>query len=486
MTEYLCVSATLAGERYHGEEWPPAPARLLKAILAGCFAGGNRLGWDAAAEQGFRWLEQQQPPRIIAALPAELSSYRLAVPNNDLDVAAREWSKGRPYDASKLKTMKIVRPRELPSQGPHVHYLWPIAGREHVAPIKRMVHCLHTLGWGIDMAYADVRVLDEQGVCRLPGERYSPTGRPGELRQVPIPGFLDDLKASYERFIRRVDSRVVDPDVRPTVYGMQAYEWENVRTPDYLAFELRDRETGTLWRARSWRKSMVVAAWLRHAAGHALREEQFPENFVQSFVEGHTTEGESKSNRLSYLAIPSIHPTQESAEGVRRAMIVAPPGATRRVLEILRLKLDELWEEHTARASVPVCRVLAVTPSRMAVWPFYLEPRKVWRTVTPLVLHGHNVVRGTLSLAKTERLLLQAFAESGVPAKLIESVRFQAAPFWPGTGAAQAIRVPSHLTKWPRIHVEIEFGEPVRGPLLAGIGRHCGVGLFASAEGPRR
>lgn len=41
------------------------------------------------------------------------------------------------------------------------------------------------------------------------------------------------------------------------------------------------------------------------------------------------------------------------------------------------------------------------------------------------------------------------------------------------------MRVPQHLSKWPRYHVSGRFTEPVSGPVLVGIGRHYGIGLFA-------
>ena len=97
MARYLCISATLLTRRYHGEEWPPAPARLLKALVSGVMTGGYRRYWTRA-EAALRWLECQPPPVIVAAPAETISKYRLAVPNNDLDVAAKEWSKGKPYD----------------------------------------------------------------------------------------------------------------------------------------------------------------------------------------------------------------------------------------------------------------------------------------------------------------------------------------------------------------------------------------------------
>jgi hypothetical protein len=68
-----------------------------------------------------------------------------------------------------------------------------------------------------------------------------------------------------------------------------------------------------------------------------------------------------------------------------------------------------------------------------------------WRSVTPVVLHGYNSVRGVVSVAKTEKLLLRAFEMAGFRPESIERMAFQAAPLWPGSGSARAMKVPEHL-----------------------------------------
>jgi CRISPR-associated protein Csb2 len=113
---------------------------------------------------------------------------------------------------------------------------------------------------------------------------------------------------------------------------------------------------------------------------------------------------------------------------------------------------------------------------------FYTRQAQVWRSVTPVILHGFNATRGQISLTKTDNLLARAFEMAGHAPETIESIAFQQAPLWPGTGAAGEMRAPQHLSKYPRYHVEVRFRSPVPGPVLAGIGRHYGIGLFAAVE----
>jgi CRISPR-associated protein Csb2 len=95
---------------------------------------------------------------------------------------------------------------------------------------------------------------------------------------------------------------------------------------------------------------------------------------------------------------------------------------------------------------------------------------------------GSPIRRGEISLAKTERLLLRAFEMTGYSEETIESFAFQAGPWWPGTKHASAMLVPEHLDGYPRIHVQVRFKRPMRGPMIAGIGRHYGIGLFAESR----
>jgi CRISPR-associated protein Csb2 len=170
-------------------------------------------------------------------------------------------------------------------------------------------------------------------------------------------------------------------------------------------------------------------------------------------------------------------------------MIVEPEGEDRGIAadmqtELHDEKLYRLIESNgNGRQAVPVCRILE-SDWLDGVWQRYLprEPKPEWRSVTPVVLHGHNSEHGKFSLKKTEQLLYQAFEKSGYSRQTITEIAFQPAPFWVGTEGALAMRVPEHLKKWPRYHVAVRFNQPVSGPVLVGIGRHYGIGLFAAAD----
>lgn len=223
---------------------------------------------------------------------------------------------------------------------------------------------------------------------------------------------------------------------------------------------------------------MILAGQLRHLAAQALLDEEFEERFVDAYASGHDESGDP-APRLSYVPLPSIG-FHRSDGALRRVMIVEPPGSRdAEVLDLLSMKLigKALQPEHGESTAV-----LEAVADTSKVLPLYLRQARLWRSVTPVVLHGHNTLRGQLSLTKTDRLLRQSFVESGFPEELIESISFQTAPWWGGCGAASAMQAPLHLKRWPRLHVQVAFRQPIDGPVIAGIGRHYGIGLFAGVS----
>jgi CRISPR-associated protein Csb2 len=181
---------------------------------------------------------------------------------------------------------------------------------------------------------------------------------------------------------------------------------------------------------------------------------------------------------MSFVPLPSIgHPNADGR--VRRVMLVEPQSADGRTVERLGMKLR--GAKVTNADGAAVCAL--VNDDGAAVTQFYTRRARLWRSVTPVVLHGFNASRGTISLGKTEALLRRAFEMAGFTGQMIAGLAFQPAPLWDGTGAAAQIRVPAHLQGYPRYHIEVRFREPVMGPVLAGIGRHYGIGIFAARSG---
>jgi CRISPR-associated protein Csb2 len=484
MDHYLCIAATFLADHYHGREWPPSPARLFQALLAGAQTGSYRQQW-AMAEPVLQKLERLPAPQVVASACRQLPSYRISVPNNDSDKAAKEWAAGRSFDAAALRTLKTISPRELVhnSGSPHVYYLWKTGDVDlPMEALRRLTFYLHTFGWGIDMACADSFLLSEQekqSLAGKPGYLHYVPGERGQLRDVPAPGYLQDLCDAYQRYCNRTSGRGVDPATRATKYGQERYQRVGSIEVPAAKFALRKLNNGSPY-AVPWVLGMKVAAWMRHAAAEALRQEQYAEEFINSYVLGH---GNGHDTHMSFIPVPNIGTIYPDG-AIRRVMMLEPSEGTGDVAALLQLKLSpsllhRLVENGGGpRKTEPVCQLVEAQDDK--IWPYYFRSSSLWHSVTPVVLHGYNSEHGKFSLKKTEQLLYQALEKSGYSRQSITELFFQPAPLWAGTEGALALRVPEHLAKWPRYHISVRFREPVVGPVLAGIGKHYGIGLFAA------
>jgi CRISPR-associated protein Csb2 len=406
--------------------------------------------------------------------------YRIAVPNNDMDRAGLEWAAGREANAAVYRILKTIAPRRVLGEGPHVVYRW-CATPEEIAiwagPLRDAVHCLHTFGWGVDMAFADVVSQN----MRFPENRYSPLDAGSLNLDVPIAGTLDDLQATYKRFLVRTSGKGVDTYTHPSMIDTRRYGIEGDRRSPVVRFRLLDKD-GEGTRSVPWAHCMKVAGWLRHAAAEALREVGWAEDELESYIQGHTSDAE-KSKRVSYVPLPNV--TGPYPDGrIRRLMIVEPAEAPGESVGVLRRVLS--GRLLTDEGGEPGVCLLPVDGSGDATFERYVSSDRGWRTwrsATPVVLHGFNVQRrGVIDLNKTEKLLVRAFEMAGYSAATIDRLSFQAGPMWRGTGHASAMLLPQHLRKYPPLHVEVIFKKPMPGPVLAGIGRHYGIGVFAGAS----
>lgn len=226
MSSYLCLSVIFLAREYHGRrqgiegEWPPAPLRFFQALVASAAAHWRNGAWNTYARPALEWLENQPPPRIFAPRVHLGVPYRLAVPNNDLDVVAAAWARRQvprkqPAD---LKAFKTVRTYYFLEEKDQVLYLWPLPEpcteevRQHIEVLKSAARNLVALGWGQDLVAGNGRSLSTEEYEELlqdpQWELWQPTAdaRDGSLR-VPQSGTLHALTERYQDFLRRLQSR---------------------------------------------------------------------------------------------------------------------------------------------------------------------------------------------------------------------------------------------------------------------------------------
>lgn len=476
MSRHLCISATFLDRAFHGKadgdspEWPPSPLRLFQALLAGARAGGRVGQWSTAQGEAFRWLERQGPPLIIAPEVDFSRGFTTFVPNNDGDQ--------KPIRESRL-TGKQVQPIFL-RDGSSVHYLWPleeeewIASRHQIEWISSEARHLFALGWGIDCAFAEGRLMNEGATDQLSGIRWRPSAvaesRTGDVRRVPVAGTLENLEDVYRSFCETVDGKSYRPRSKPAVFGSVVY-----LTETSMSFRPCARFEFVEEVAFRQEETSIVGAMLRGRTCELAKADthDFPGG-SEKYVAGHLAR-QTAAERFSYLPLPTIgHP---HADGMIRRVLIAEPhggdGSHARWVQS-RVRNASLRDEGGQE------RTLLLEPWRAGrVWELYLDYATAWSSVTPVILPGHD---DHDSRRKAPALFLKAVEQAGIPRAAVAELQLRKAPFWPGSQHPRQYRRPGYLKHFPAWHAFIRFREPFPGPLAIGAGRHCGLGLFAAAN----
>lgn len=551
MSSQLLISVTFLQRTCHARmgkedaaanEWPPSPLRLFQAMVAGAAArwagndGSTRAALTAEAPvAALLWLEKlcaATPPTILAPRAVTGQAVPRYVPNNSADLVAAKWARGDALATFEDRTKKVFRPTHL-LDGDTVHYLWPLdqtselEARQHEPLLAGAAHCIVALGWGIDAAIGDARVVDATHADALSGERWEPGRIETPGLRLPVSGTLDALMTKHAAFLNRLKDGVFHPVPPLLVFATSAYRRATDLPPrPFAAFILRPLDKDAGYASFRLERAVCVAAMLRHAACEAAKADlendadgnPLPGAWRTSewslrFVAGHgpgtpPSEGwddplmecwpgkEEKKRKLhgnardkhdtfprfSYLPLPSI-----GHDGlIRRAIIAEPFGGDGRSARwaAQRLAGTVLMDEDRG----PVARLEAVEPEFGRVFRLFAarrdsEAAAAWTSVTPVILPGYDDNKP----AKRERLLLDCLRHAGIDPAAVESLESRPAA-WPtrGGGAPSllhaAYKRPSYLKSLPACHVRLRFRAPVVGPIALGAGRHCGLGVFAAQD----
>ena len=486
MNKYFCISVTLMDPLFHGEadggepEWPPSPFRLFQALIAGARGGCRNPLWSEEKARAFSWLEQQNPPLIIAPQARLAPAITLFVPNNDSNMQ---------LERNNRLTGKTVQPHRL-LDGQTIHYLWTLPESDDPS-VRQFVNLLCaesrqilTFGWGIDMACGNGRILDEQEAAALSGVRWRPWRRnhtqTNQLKRVPKPGSLQNLEAVYETFIHSVKGKIYNPPLKPVRYDRICYLSDESPPPrPYAVFEIRNADDH--WVALPHENVVFAAAMLRsllcrNEGDIRNRDDfaaRFPEINPEVYLAGHANGARDTPPRFSYLPLPSI--VHRHADGfIRRLMIAEPYGGDGKCVEWVKRCLygQELTDPANRSRGIlfPMRTIDSVAGA-------FVKSTSEWASVTPVLLPGYDDGRRE----KADKLFLQAVQQAGLKVESIAEFNLRKAPYHPGSLHPRQYHRPDYLKKCPAWRAWIRFRDPLTGPLALGAGRHCGLGIFAAA-----
>lgn len=519
MPNVLCINVRFLQPQpsFHGRtdggepEWPPSPFRLFQAFVA---AAANRwpdVQFGGYAMPALEWFQQLAAPEVIAPDHYPGTPFRIAVPNNDLDVWAGPISKGNEpkKQPNELKTMKTVRPTHL--SGEAVHYLYPLleGGCPHEEVLKAAARSVTHLGWGVDMVAADAKVISQEDADKLSGHRWRKVESGGTPLRVPKDGTLKNLMEKHQAFLGRLSADGFKPVPPLSCFDVVRYHSPTANVgkhPEHpvAAFEIHrtiDDQEEHPGKSRFQpfhhvRRVGTVAGMVRHATATVARQMGHPVEWVNTHALGHGDEKDGQAtsdNRLMFLPLPSITPN--GVGGIRRVLVVGWPGCAE--LADLRRRLNgyELIDRDTCKPAA-ILSQLATTDREVMK---FIEPSRTWSTVTPVLLPGHDDPHGLRRklrerdgkgageqkhlLERLDRRILsllgKAFHQAGWTADALAGaeLEYRTAGWLRGLDLAKNYVLPP--LNYPRYHVRVTFRQAIRGPLVVGAGRYRGFGLFA-------
>ena len=427
-----------------GEQFPASPSTLFQAIIA---ANGHRL---AETSDVLEALEQGTCLRIVQRTKAESLRYTTCVPkykasNNpdrsNIDVRRGTAGEvfifdartGSPEPTMKPNTVFMLEPAPV-----HVSYYFEIAqgfSQDRLRDVLR----LNILGRGESVVMSQVSIVNALPVVEN-GTVLEPAAH-GRQLNVPYAGFLRNLRLLYDN---------QQTSLEAPKQSVKFAERDSVAPYATIVYDLVDADGETFTYPQS--QMSDIAAMMRHAMITATRGRVDAE-----YVSGHT------KVHPFYIPIPSMG--HKHVDGNIRRVVVAEP-ITAAVLQNHLVAITSL--SLVTPAGQLVCRAMRRTVND-GVLDHYLQPARVFHTVTPMVLDRNG---GEIRIGKRISALFQ---KAGYPAPT--RVSFNHAR-WTGKLPLGSVR--------SIVHAEVEFPVPVSGVVVAGLGAGYGIGLFyANPEGFR-
>lgn len=506
-------------------EWPPHPARVFSALAAVYFEDAAEGGARPEEHAALEWLETQPAPSLYAAGAARRCVLDAYVPTNDKSVnpsvarvvdeliQAERAGDTRQAEKKRDRLDLLSRNATQPIKKPNKELLkralavLPNAGERRQPRTLPSVYAydpLVQLAWPVEEPAESVRAALDALAARVTRlghssslvrlawvqEHRTPTWLPDpgglhSLRWV-CQGQLEALKAAYELH-RGTRNRVLpalpvryrhldDPKPSP------APPRSSVFGADWVVFELLGDGGLPIVRAVDVAVALPCAALAHagaappealsgHGAGRTPSQRPHVAHIALPFVGFPHADG-------SILGAAAVLP-RDLAGDERRAVLRALGG-----IQMLTLRPGLAF---TAR------RVAEPEPHLRTLDPFlWCAEAVVWGTVTPILLdrfpgdlrsRSGDIARRAEQEA--EGAIARACERIGLPRPRAVSL---AAPCFRGGEPAERFqrRDRAGLAPRVRVHALIDFGEPVRGPVLLGAGRYVGLGLCRPVEDKHR
>ncbi len=502
----LVISIRLYEGRYHGAgEWPPAPARLFQALVAG---GGLSGPLESLDREALEWLERLDAPTVGAPRNCDGQAVTLYVPNNDLDKVG-----GDPRRIAEIRgCQKLFKPRLFDATIPFV-YAWTfdenLETKRETARLVSLAERLYQFGRGIDFACAWGEVLErdllEEQILAYAGTIHRPSLHgEGYALKCLAPGSLKSLAARYQASGRRfrveqrgrtttkVFTKPPIPRFAPIFYNSPIRRY---------VFELREASEDADFSAWPLAQITQLVELLRDKAVARLCSALPSQRTeIERVLVGRKPDGANDgppADRVRILPLPSIgHPYSD--RGIRRVLVEISPNCPLYAADVgWALSGLELPNSGAGETSGIIVTPAALNDSEGMLGHYGIgsnEAGPVWRTITPAALpesaarrridpkHRPEEFKGgqerSEECSRAAAAVVQALRHARVPVP-VKMIRVQREPFEFNGERVEAFAEGPRFSKHHLWHVEAEFSDKISGPLVIGDGRFLGLGLMA-------
>lgn len=525
--------ATAYNDR-EASEWPPHPARLFSALVAGWAEAGE----DDAEREVLEWLEAQPAPSLAAsgADPRRVVSY--FVPVNDTRIISGAWYERRSQNLDKLEdqfeaeleqsggelTKKAERTRdkiqkeldvdsqvsnagttsaksalELLPDGrgkqerhfpsvtpiePRVTFVWPDADLSETVKnsLDNLLRRVTRLGHSSSLVS-----------CRLVNDPSAPNWNPGSGTHVLRCTGTGQLAALRERFQQH-------QAIKPRSLPFSAVRYSEVASESGSPPPLRSDTTGDwivfefLVKSRRFPSSRTVeVASTMRAAIMSHAEDPIPEG-----LSGHQFSGAPTLDpHVAFLPLPNVR--FEHADGRILGLAVSLPTSLDHESRRATLRAIGRWEQEVKSDSLTLTfgsggmlqiqrktgpiDLVTIRPEQ------WRKPSLRWVSATPVALPTHpgplskgSAAARSKAWDRAEQAVIASCRHVGLPEPAQVEVSLD--PFI--RGARPAADFPPFRQRGRDgkpvarrlVHAALVFDQPVEGPLALGAGRFLGLGLM--------
>ena len=447
-------------------DWPPQPDRVFSALVSAWAARGER----RTEREALEWLEALRAPAIHAGRHTARTAPNVFVPPND----HRSSQTAKTY----IKVMPTKRTRQ-PRRFPVAHLDDPVMAMVwETEPTPKILASLEALAR--DISY----IGHSASLVRC---RFLSCGAP-QLKHAAAPARRQVYPGRLQELIRAYRANPTRPVILPGATVLPEHPAPPPRDAGWLVLEAIGGVVPDI------RAATLVGRTLRRTLMSGYRRLGMADQ-IPALVSGHEPDGTLlRSPHLSIIPMAfagfphadgrvfgfALVPTAQTAlrdiPGLHAAFEEVAPydhGSERRVLELKYAPRREPLL--LSPAGVEGKRSLAPGP--------YLQPARVWASVTPVVLDRHLK---RYDEAKIRELIARSCTNVGLPRPDPGCIQVGkhssvegAPPAWtrPGAPPWTRWRVPEPLATRSLIHAVIDFGRVVTGPVMLGAGRFSGLGL---------